>query len=427
MLKNVLIGTSVAYTSAASPYLLASGEIGVYAQNPTTGALTLTTTANVAAQVAAGNDFVIAQGVPAGGNVRLFTIKRSQKRAYLNTAYTAPVPNVFNIGFDGTNFDLVSGAAGSYGFKVFNMTLGNQPFPTYSTTPFFQLPSQATSIAIASAAVKDINAQVALAINDVMPEQRFAYAEILSNATTAALTSTPSATVVNGSDIVTLSVSSTDAVVGNWLRIGSATVKTLPVYQIVEVISATQVRLATPYYNASSALGTSTAAVVIGFATNATVAAAAAGIRVTEWGNVFNGSSILEAYPNKTLSVAVFGNASGTPFFGNGTVAKSYLAANGTITSGVYTEGAGTFPQIRKKELVAAGYQGWINRTFIPDAFPLYSVAGTNYVTLGLEYRALTKDFSGDNKVVGEILNAIIAIPSGASQITDLNTILAAI
>ncbi len=429
MLKNVLIGTNVAYTSAAAPYLLASGEIGVYSQ-AVDGTYTLITGAISAAQ--GKLPIVIAQGVPSGTNFKQFVIQPGQKTAYLNTAYVAPVPNVYNIGFDGTTYDLVSGAAGVYSFSIKNTTLGNPPFPSLNTTPYFALASQATSGALALDAVKDLNAQTLLASVDVMPQNRFAIAEILSNATSVQLvTSAPAnitGTFTNGSTNVTLSASTaggtTAAVAGDFLRVGHATTKTASVYKIAS-IAGTAVVLENPYMNSELAIGATVATVALGYITAAAYAAATAGIRVVETGNVFNGSDVLEPQPNKIMSVSCNVNASGTPVQNNGVVTRSYMSAAGAITTGIYTEGAGTYAQVFKKELTAAGYGGFINRTFLPDNFPLYSVSGTNYVTLGLQYNAPAKDFTGQGFRFGQSLSSIIAIPTGASQITDLNTILA--
>lgn len=429
MLKNVLIGTNVAYTTAVAPYLLASGEIGVYSQ-AVDGTLTLITGAISAAQGLL--PIVIAQGVPAGKNFKQFVIQPKQKKAYLQTTYVAPIPNVYNIGFDGTTYDLVSGAAGSYGINVKNTTLGQPPFPALSSTPYYYTSGQAISGAIANDVVKDFNFQTLNLYNDVMPQNRFAIAEILSNAASVQLvTSAPAnitGTFTNGSTSVTLSGSTaggtTAAVVGDFIRVGSATVKTAPVYKIV-AISGTAVTLDSPFVNSQLAIGASVATVALGYMTAAAYAAAASGIRMTEIGNVFLGSNVQEAQPNKIMSVSCSVNASGTPVQNNGVVAKSYMSAAQAVTSGVYTEGAGTYPQVFKKELTAAGYSGFINRIFLPDPFPLYSVSTSTYDTLGLQYTAPAKDFTAQGFQFGEVLESIIAVTAGASQVTTLNTILA--
>jgi len=501
MLKNVLIGTNVSYTSAASPYLLASGEIGVYSL-AADGTYTLITTAISAAQALL--PVVIAQGVPAGKNIKLFTIQPKEKRAYLNTAYTAPVPNVFVTGYDGVTaaYALPSGVAGTYDFKVQNLTYGNPPFPTVGSTPFFQTSAAATQIAIAEAIVEDVNTQFLLSNNDVMPAQRFAFAETLSAAATAALTSTPTATVTVGSPTVTFSGTSTDLIIGSWLRFGAATGTTYAIYQIADVSGST-VTLTKPYVNSMLTVGASVSGLTSGFVINATVVAANAGIRVTETGNTFNGSGVLEPMPNKILNVSCNTLLSGAPVQNNQVVAKSFTSSLGTIaanyasaagatgtisttlvtvtsttnliegmvvavTAGTgafasgtkvaavisstqfivdtpivtalaggatvvtgylptYTEGNGTYPQVFKKELVAAGYSGFVNRIFLPDNFPLYSVNGTKYSTIGLQYGTSVQDYTAQGFKAGETLSAIIAVPvptTSSNQATTLATIL---
>lgn len=423
MLKNVLIGTNVSYTSAAQPSLLAAGEIGVYSM-ALDGTLTLITTTPSAAQLVL--PIVIAQGPSSGRNVKSFTIQpKSFGKSYLSSAYVAPVPSAWTAGYDGVTatYDLTSGVAGTYGFKIQNTTVGNPPFPTLSSTPNFTTAGSATSIAIANAIVKDVNSQALQPANLVAPYENFAFSEVLSSATTAATTSTPTATVINGSPNVTLSVSSVSVVAGDYIKFGSATATTAAIYRVKSVAS-TAVVLETPYVNAQVALGTSIAGLVTGSATAATVNAATAGIRVTEYGNRFNGSQVLEPQYNIIMNLACSVNLSGTPMQNNQTVTKTYTAAAGTVTTGVYTEGAGTYSQIFKKELWAAGYSGFGNRSFLPDNFPIYSVSGTNYATIGLEYMALVKDYSAQGFHAGETMDAILAATSGASQLTTLATIL---
>jgi hypothetical protein len=422
MLKNVLIGTNVSYTTAASPYLLASGEIGVYSL-ANDGTYTLITAAISAAQALL--PVVIAQGVPAGKNVKLFTIQPKEKRAYLNTAFTAPIPNVFVTGYDGVTatYALPSGIAGTYDFKVQNLTYGNPPFPTVGSTPFFQTSAAATQIAIAEAIVKDVNNQFLLSENDIMPAQRFAFAETLSSVATAAIASAPSATVTVGSPTVTFSGPSGDLVIGNWLRFGAANGTTYAIYQIADVSGST-VTLTKPYVNSMLTVGSTIAGLTTGFVINATVVAANAGVRVTETGNIFNGSNVLEPMPNKILNVSCNVNLSGAPVQNNQVVTKAYTAAAGTITTGVYTEGNGTYPQVFKKELIAAGYSGFMNRIFLPDNFPLYSVSSTEYITLGLQYGTSVIDYTAQGYKAGETLSAIIAVNRLAGQAATLNTIL---
>lgn len=434
MLKNVLIGTNVAYTSAANPSLLSAGQIGVYSL-AANGTYTLITSAISAAQSLL--PIVIAQGPTSGRNVKMFTINPKSKLAYSTATYVPPVPNVFVAGFDGvtSTYDLVSGVAGTYNFKIQNLSSGNPPYPTYGSTPYFQTALSATSNAVAEAIVKDINAQVLNAQTAVMPEQRFAFTSVLSNATTAQLVTgntgsetNVTLTTVNGSSIVTLSaaLSGTGAsavVAGTYLRIGHASTKTVPIYK-VKSISSTTVELETPYLNAQQALGTSTASVAAGWVIGATVTAAVAGIRVTEFGNRFNGSTVLEAQPNTIMNVSCSSNLSGTPVINNQTVTRAYMASTGAVTTGIYTEGVGTAPQIFKKELWAAGYSGFGNRSFLPDNFPIYTVESSTYNTIGLQFKNVPNDYTATGISAGDTQEAILAIAAGSNQYADLVTIL---
>ena len=432
MLKNVLIATAGSYPTAASPYLLASGEVGVYSQ-ALDGTYTLITSAISAAQ--AKLPVVIAQGVPAGKQIKLFTIQPGQKTAYSYNPYAAPVPNVFVVGYDGVTatYDLVSGAAGTYDFKLQNITPGNPPFPTIGSTPYFNTAAAATSNAIAESIVKDVNNQQLTTSVDVMPSYRFAFAEILSNtARNSGSGQTGTCTVVNGSATVT-AVTLTSAVLapaaGSYVAIGSTTSTLAAVYKIESVSGTTgayTLTLSSPYVNGNVALGTSLTSVAI--VTVATPSASSkTGIRVTEFGNTFNGISVQEPYPNKILNVSCNVNLSGTPVQNNQLVAKEYTGSNGAITSGAgtYTEGNGTYAQVFKAELTAAGYIGFINRTFLPDNFPLYSVSTSTYGIFGLSFNAPAKDYTAQNFKFAEAQDALIALSNtGGTQQSTLATVL---
>ena len=435
MLKNVLIGTNVSYTTAAQPSLLAAGEIGVYSVAQT-GVLTLISTTPSAAQLAL--PILIAQGPSAGRNVKSFTIQpKLPGKTYLAVGHVAPKPSVWTAGYDGVTatYDLTSGAAGTYGFKIQNTTVGNPPFPTLSSMPYFQTAGAATSIALANAIVKDVNSQALLPANLVAPYENFAFSEVLSSGTTAQMVDSNSgnvtSTVTNGSPIVTLTASGAYTITiaaGAYIKFGSVAGTTAAIYKVKTGLSAaasgSTIELDSPYVNAQVTLGTSIASLATGTASAATINAATAGVRVTEYGNRFNGSQVLEPQYNIIMNLACSVNLSGTPMQNNQTVTKTYTAAAGTVTTAIYTEGAGTYSQVFKKELWAAGYSGFINRSFLPDNFPIYSVSTSTYTTIGLEYPALVKDYSAQGFNAGETLNAILAIASGTNQAVDLGTIL---
>jgi hypothetical protein len=431
MLKNVLIGTDVAYTTATNPSLLTAGQIGVYSL-AADGTYTRITGAISAAQNLL--PIVIAQGPSSGRNVKTFTINPKSKLAYATAAYVAPIPNVWVAGYDGVTatYDMNSGVAGSYILSVKNLTTGNTPYPSMNASAYFTTTASATSIAVSSEIAKQVNTQSMLDANNVLGETRFVLANVLSGAATAQLvTSAPAnvtVTTVNGSPIITLSASTvggtTAIVAGSYLRIGHATTTTVPIYKVKSLISATSIELETPYYNTQQALGTSTASVAAGWVIAATVVAAVSGVRFVEFSNRFNGSTYLEVQPNLIMNVSASGNLSGVVVQNNQTVARSYMAAAGTVTSGIYTEGLGTSAQVFKKELVAAGYSGFQNRTFIPDNFPIYTVAASTYNTIGLQFKNVPSDYTATGVSAGNTQEAILAIAVGTNQYADLVTIL---
>jgi len=339
MLKQVFIGANVNYTSASNPNALANGEIGVFSI-ASDGTFTLLNTTPNATQLA--RPIMIAQRSATGGVIS-HVIQPRKKVGYVTQDFAAANPNIFVTGFDGTSFDLLNGAAGQYQFKVQNLTEGNFPFPTYSSTPFFAVASQATSAAIAQAIVKDVNSQAIIASTLVMPSQFFAFSEMLSDSSSVQLvTSAPAnvtGTVINGSNVVTLSASTaggtTVVAPGTWLRIGHATTKTAAVYKVAAVQSNTTVFLETPYVNANVALGTSISSVALGFATNANIVAAAAGIRTTALGSVFLGSDVQERQANKMINVSLDNNLGYTPIQTNNVVGLAMTAANGAVSSPV--------------------------------------------------------------------------------------------
>jgi hypothetical protein len=425
MLKNVLIGTDVAYTTAANPSLLTAGQIGVYSL-AADGTYTRITGAISAAQNLL--PIVIAQGPSSGRNVKTFTINPKSKLAYATATYVAPIPNVWVVGYDGSTYDMNSGVAGTYTVSVKNLTEGNPPYPMLNASAYFTTTTSATSIAISQEVAKQINSQSTLDANATMPVNRFAFASILSAATrNSASGQTGTCTVINGSNIVTtttLTSATAAPAVDGWVALGSTTATTAPVYKIIAVSGSSgayTLTLDQPYYNTQIALGssiTSLPIVTLGAVTGAS------GVRIVEFGNRFNGGTYLEAQPNLIMNVSASGNLSGVVVQNNQTVARSYIAAAGTVTSGIYTEGLGTSAQIFKKELTADGYIGFQNRTFIPDNFPIYTVAASTYNTIGLQFKNIPNDYTATGVSAGDTQEAILAIAVGTNQYADLVTIL---
>lgn len=416
-MKTVLIGTA-AGTTAATPQAVASGEISVFSITSAGVVTLLVNGTDTAAAKAAGNDFLIVQGVPSGNTLRKAYIKNnSVVSRSTETNYVAPVPSVYNIGYDGATatYDMISGAVGTYGLNVKNTTAGAPQFPTVNGSTYFSTAGAATSIAISNAMVSQINTST---LGATMGEWKFTFAELLiagtnagSTTTFAAPTSTPLATVINGSNVVTLNTPSVSLVNGAYIKIGSANGTTYSNYQIASGGTTATLTLTTPYVNPSIAIGASIAGLTTGVATAATVATAVTGVRVTECYNIFNGSNVLEPLTNKTISVATTANLYGTPIQNNGSVAKSYTAADGTVSSGVATQGVGTYTQVFKEELWAAGEIGFTNRIWFPENFPFYSVSGTTYDCWTLRVSQPFEDMTAQSFQRGSYGEVFIALP----------------
>ena len=124
MSKTVLFGGPDAYPTAATPSLLASGEIAVYS----------IAADGTYSRIASGSTFssgqkqlpaMIAQGGVTGGNFKsvmlypgsLFSVPSAA------TSYVAPVPNVDIVGYTGASGDTTTISAGVAG--TYNLTATN--------------------------------------------------------------------------------------------------------------------------------------------------------------------------------------------------------------------------------------------------------------------------------------------------------------
>ncbi len=428
-MKTVLIGTSADVTTAAAqPQNLTADALSVFSVQ-SNGTLTLLQSGtgtsaytDAAYSKTNGADFLIVQGAQSGKTLRTAYIKNAAvANRSAQVAYIAPVPSVYTVGYDGVTatYDMISGAVGSYGINVKNMTAGAPAFPSSNGSVYYSAASSATSIEISKAISAQINAATFLA---TLGEWKFAFAEVLSGASSAQLvTSGPAnitGTFINGSNIVTLSGSTaggtTVTSAGDYLRVGHATSTTAPVYKVLS-ISGTAVVLDKPYVNPQLAIGASVASVALGYiAAAGGIATAVSGVRVTEWNNIFNGSNVLETLPNKSMSVATTANLYGTPISNNGTVAKVYTSSTGAPASAaVATQGVGTSYQVFKEELWAAGEIGFVNRIWFPENFPLYTAAATTYDCWTLRVNQTFEDQTAQSFKRGSYGEVFIALPHG--------------
>ena len=120
----------------------------------------------------------------------------------------------------------------------------------------------------------------------------------------------------------------------------------------------------------------------------------------------------MEPLTNKIISVACTANLYGTPTQNNGSVAKSYTAAAGTVSSAVATQGVGTYPQVYKEELWAAGEIGFTNRIWFPEAFPLYTVSTSTYDCWTLKLSDIFDDMTAQSFRRGSYSELFIALPT---------------
>jgi len=406
MSKTVLFGNAAAYTSAANPALLASGEIGVYSI-AADGAFTLITTTCSAAQKQL--PIMVAQGGVTGGNFKNVIIYPNGvvKAPTAATSYVAPVPNVFVVGYAGSGSDDIQAeVAGTYNLTVTNTTKGTIPMPFNLASTYYQTAAAATSFNVAYDWAKLVNAKTLNA--SLFPFNRFVMAEVLTNQSSTQLaTSAPAnitGTFVNGSTAVTLSGAPASALTaGQYLRVGHATTTTLAVYKIATVVSTTALILDAPYVNPSVAIGASVSSVALGLLDATPDASDLAGVRLTAFGNWFDGTTFKELQPNTSIAAGVSGNALGTVVVHNGTTARSYLAAAGTITSGVYSMGYGVGYQAQKQELEAQGFQGNMNRSWLPYPVQLFASATSNYDGYAVTYKSFPNSGANDGNAKEEI------------------------
>lgn len=433
MSKTVLFGNASAYTSAANPALLAAGEIGVYSID-STGAFTLITTTPSAAQKQL--PIMIAQGGVTGGNFKQVIIYPNGviTAPAAASAYIAPVPSVYNVGYAGSGSDTIQASvAGSYNLTVTNTTKGTIPMPFNLASTYYQTAALATPFQVAYDWAKLVNGKT---LNtSLKPYDRFVMAHVLTNqSSTQLVTSAPAnitGTLVNGSTTLTLSGSTAGGTtvlsVGSYIRIGHATTTTLPVYKVAAMPSATSITLDAPYVNTSLALGASISSVALGRLDATPDVSDLAGVRLMTFGNWFDGTAFKELQPNGSIAAGVSGNALGTVVVNNGVVAQPYLTAAGAITTGIFNLGYGIGYQAQKQEFEAQGFQGNMNRSWLPYATQYFASATSVYDGYSVIYRSFPNHGAGDGNFKAENHELIIfCVNAGGSGTISTNALIAA-
>ena len=423
MSKTVLFGNAAAYTSAANPSLLAAGEIGVYSIGAD-GTYTLLTSAGSVTAAVKALPIMVAQGGVTGGNFKNVIIYPGGivQAPAAATSYVAPVPDIDVVGYIGSGSDTINaGVAGTYNLNVTNTTLGTIPMPYNLASVFYQTSAQATAFQVAYDWSALINGQT---LNTSRyPYDRFVFANVLCNtASTQLATSAPAnitGTLTNGSTAVTLSGTPASALaVGSFVRIGHATNTTAPVYRVAAQ-SGTSLTLDKPYVNASLAIGATISSVAMGTLNSAPTGSTLAGVRLVSFGNWFDGTTFVERRPNNSIAAGVTGNALGTPIVTNRNVAQSYLAANGSVTTGIRNLGYGTGWQAQKQEFEMQGYQGNMNRVWMPYPVQYFASATGNYDGYALNYFSFPNNASADGNFKREQHELIIFCTTPATDSGD--------
>lgn len=295
---QVFVAKAIAYSTIATYKTFysgaADGEIGVFITFKASGPTTYTEANAIVnpsdTALAAGDKFFIAQmqiHVDSFGVTRrlihktpVYTYSENTVRA---VAYSAPVAQVTNIGYNGTSGSMNSGTLITgqiFPIKLIENTPGNEPYPKWN---YEEVAKQGDTL------IK-IGARLLKQFNDPLQAQnqyngRVAYAEMLTDGTFSA-SSGGSFTVTNGDTIITVPESAGAAadagkyaadastmVVGDYLRIGG-TAATSPVYKIAAITGAgtalCTITLDCPYQGATATVtaanvGEITATTVIGF------------------------------------------------------------------------------------------------------------------------------------------------------------------
>jgi len=369
------------------------------------------TPAGVAATTGA-QDFIIAQGAPAGRNPRISpVIKKGSVSSFTKKVGIATVPSVINVGYPGSgtlNLNIVTN--GQYEVKLMNMTPLAPPFTNYTSV----IPTSTWSAArqnpldIALAIAGDI--EMFLLLNPSIAGGDFAAVEVLSDLTTSAL-GAGSISAVHGSAVITLS-SGHGLVAGEYVRIGHASATTSPIYKVLssDTLTAT---LTTPYAGA-------TASGIAGGQSGSNVPSGAtlAGLKVTSQNNWFSTNNWAPGKPNGPLTVIAASDLAGTP----------------VVVTTAFSPGFNTLEQTVGLEYSWLSAQGIGNRGTFPYPNDFYAEAAaaqagqTNglFTVYEISYSPSFSDKSAQAIARQNELGLYIAIPNSVT-VTDFETIIAAL
>jgi hypothetical protein len=250
---------------------------------------------------------------------------------------------------------------------------------------------------VADQLAKDLNQQLV-----GMPSidgGQFAFVDVLSNLTTAPLIigtnaspTTITCGVTNNSAIVSFSTaintggtSAMTLAANDWVRIGSATATTSPVYQVASVAAdRLSMTLTRPFVGTTAASGVAIGATSSYVNTGGTTIAATppnssslSGLKVSVTGSYFTSNAYAAGRLNTMINIPLLDTLAGTPI--------------NVGTAMVY--GSGTVSEVLKKEMQSLGNLGVENRIWMPlpnDTYAASNVGTGGTASVGNGYSIFT-------------------------------------
>ncbi len=315
--------------------------------------------------------------------------------------YTAGQEQIYALGYNGTSGSLDTSVSNQYIFTIVN-TWDSQFWSEQQNRDAYNIVLQTNT---QSNLAQSLSFQVNFAMSKRTSNGTGATvkAEMLADGTTDATSGTPTMSVVNGSNIFTLSATNTAVqTIGAVIRIGAtAATTTGPVYVVIATpttdssLTANQVRVHTLYQGATATLTLGTSAYVVTGSANFGVKFT--GLPLT-WG--------IPPYSDFKYKRVQF--HFDLINFGASTLTKSQESKLGN----------GDYRLVSELEYFAQGNEGALNRTVIPLPTGRHdTVTGATYDTIVLEWA----DRQRINTVAGQVpmrQQLFIFMPDGATQET---------
>jgi hypothetical protein len=390
-MRHLLINnTAVADDASVSyqgPEFLPKAQIGIF--DVASGSNLNLTGAN------ATDKMIIAQGVASGKTpVKTHILELDRIKKVVQTNYSAPEKQITYVGYDGSTGDIDDGA-GDYNLKVTDVTNGYQPEPTYNANYFTKEAAISYKIAseIAKVATKNRRFFVQVDVVTALATTQLQDAGP-ANATAAA---------VHGSDQVVVSDDASELTAGDYLRIGSATDTSFPVY-MVKSISGNVVTLDRPY------AGDTASALALGSTSTAPSSSDAAGLKLT-------GAT---PAPDNDEGIAIDLDDQVTAF---NTGLSEDFGDTPRTSAQTPKPGTGSYLQIRSTERNTQASEGFFYRMtpFQADKPEFFADSNLNYDVVTIQYKTNTTPNIAKSNTYVEI---VLAFQAGVldTEAVDFNT-----